>query len=301
MRYTLLFTFLIFCQIIINAQQLDIVRFNYENRFVTNPASILESPLSRISIQHQQAFTGINNAPALTFASIQLPLFEADMGLGIAISSQSLGIIRDSRLSLAYAYKLKLSRFNGPFVSLGIGAHLNQLSIFGNDITPSVDLRDPFLTTTSAAALKPDFSLGVMYSSAEEMKENQKTLFKIGASLYRLISHTQRIEQFNYNSKFAASVFGELQFRLYDGSLISILSNTHIHRVERVLSSLSLRGQFSETIILGLSYDTSNFAALEVGVQPKDEFTIIASGGIPLGSGGRQLGLGYSLKLYYTY
>lgn len=304
-RYLLIFTLLGFC-IPILSQQSDVIRFNFNNQFLNNPASTAVFYDLSVTGYHQKAFTGINRSPAISFLSLQLPFRDWNMSAGVSISSQTLGVIRDSKLNLRYSYKMRNIFSGSDYFSIGIGADIGHLNINGSALESTVDLTDFTLSAARQSNVNFNFSTGIMYSSDITLNPNKSFIYQVGVSTARTIVADHQLESFSYKNTRLYSGFIKTYMRINADVLLTTQLEVAYERADLIDNRISASFLLKDLVIAGLSFDSNNFASFEVGGKLPEknqdsDLYIIVSGGIPVGSRPQEFKSGYGIKVRYTF
>ena len=116
-----------------------------------NPAATGQSPMLNFQGAYSMQMTGFENAPAVMFAYVDLPLFfiSARHGAGVGFTNDQIGLFKHQKFFLQYAYHQPL--WGGK---LSGGIHLSMLS----------ETFDPAFPTAEANGAGFDMNFGIQYA-----------------------------------------------------------------------------------------------------------------------------------------
>ena len=293
------------------AQQSNIYQFNYDNQFINNPAATAPYLDMTISGIYQKPFTGIDRAPANSFLAFQLPFRDYNMSIGGLIENQTLGVLSDFRALFSYSYKMKLgSRGNeAGYVSFGVNAQFDQLSVKGSSFSDVIDQNDPILINTTENGLGWNVGLGLMYSSVNKIDRNDdNSILQLGLSTSKALISDKTISTLRYRESRLVNAFAMYSFGYYPdlfikGLVEGIFENSDLYDVRITASAL-----FKEVLVTSISYDLNQFLGFEVGFESRKlfgtkngNFRMTAFAGIPVASNSDQISMGRGIKLMYLF
>ncbi len=257
----------------VNAQQdPNFTQYMY-NTMSINPAYAGSRDVLSATLLHRSQWLGFDDAPQTQTLTVHSPLKNEQMGLGLSIVNDKIGVVSDTYLSAVYSYSIQLTRFAKIRFGLNAGARLlnvdfNRLNIEDNT--------DPLFANNIENKISPQFGLGVLLSN---------DVYYVGISSPALLrtnhfdgSTNENIElrdrvhyyitsgvvlDINQNIKFKPSVL----LRHVSGSpLLAEVSTNFLfndkftlgtaYRFDSAFSGL-FGFQSSDSILLGLSYDSS--------------------------------------------
>lgn len=129
------------------------------NPIVINPAHAGSNGLLNIAAFYRKQWIGVAGSPETMTLAIDGPLLDSKLGLGLLISSDKIGVTKESRLNTIYAYRIK--RGEG-MLSFGLGAGLIATNTAWSDLVV-VDKEDSHYLSDSRVFIVPDFNFGVNY------------------------------------------------------------------------------------------------------------------------------------------
>lgn len=135
------------------------------NKLAINPAYAGQYDYTDIAVTVRDQWNGFPGAPKTQIASLNLPTYFDNMGLGANIQNNTIGITTKTSLSLMYAYKMYLEQGN-----LSLGANVIGKR-YGFDFTDSrliaiqgIEL-DPSIPKENITKYLMNVGLGVYYNT----------------------------------------------------------------------------------------------------------------------------------------
>lgn len=110
---------------------------------------------------HRSQWVGLKGAPETQVLSLNTPLKNKKMGVGLQIVNDKIGPRTTQHLSASYAYRLKLGRGKLAF---GLRAGLINYNYDWNKIEYK-DEEDAIPTTAPESFMKPNFDFGIYYNT----------------------------------------------------------------------------------------------------------------------------------------
>ncbi len=139
------------------AQQLPQYSQYMLNQMAINPAVAGKDEFAEVRSNSRLQWVGITDAPRTYILTLQGPIQDKNMGLGMNLYTDIVGPTRRTGLTFSYAYHLKLEK--ELFLSMGLSAGILQWGIDGSKITLH-DEGDLQLLTTYQTTYVPDFGAG---------------------------------------------------------------------------------------------------------------------------------------------
>jgi type IX secretion system PorP/SprF family membrane protein len=142
------------------------------NSFMYNPA-IAGNSYGSITLSHRTNYSGVQGGPVNNYFSIQTPLSNYRMGIGINYYQENINIFANSYFSTAIAYSFHFDRFKT--LSMGISGEFNSIKL--NNSSESTLSDDVTIQQYAYGKNATDFSFGMVY---------QTKFIKVGAAANRL-------------------------------------------------------------------------------------------------------------------
>jgi type IX secretion system PorP/SprF family membrane protein len=140
------------------------------NKAIFNPAYAGSNDAIEINALHRSQYVNIAPTAINTqFFGVNLPIYSASSGVGIAVVNDLAGALRSTYVSLQYNYRKKLKWGK---VAAGVGLGFVQTGLDGaklrapdGNYTVGIDHNDNYLPATLQQAIAPDFSAGIYLSN----------------------------------------------------------------------------------------------------------------------------------------
>ncbi|MFT4665538.1 MAG: type IX secretion system PorP/SprF family membrane protein [Polaribacter sp.] len=298
--YVLFFLF----PITLLAQQLPNITAFPSGRFAWNPA--MTAPWEYIESQaiYQQEWLGFEGAPQTLSASIQVPLLDQKMSLGAQLSQDRVGPLKQSTISLMYAYQISLSYHN----RLAIGAVVNasQFRFDGSNLL-AFDLDDSSLGMDDSRESQFNVGLGLFYTSVNTEENDESHLFA-GLSVLQALPGDLYFEEESApaNLKRDLHAYGQIGYRFIqengfvEPSLQILYASPNIAHVQ-----LEIKYEILNAFWTGLSLDSSFRAGFQLGfILPNigdGSFRIGSMASYNLSSAGSEQGMSFQALIGYRY
>ena len=157
------------------------------NQFAYNPAVAGSKDCLDITLGHRTQWSGFEGAPVTTYGSFNTTLKQDKFGLGykhaigLVLISDSYGPFTRSKIKLAYAYHLPVTR--DILLSMGMFVGIEQINFDAGEIT-LINYNDDAINNSRRATIFPEFTPGVFMQSG--------TWFA-GATLQQTIAGEQKV------------------------------------------------------------------------------------------------------------
>jgi type IX secretion system PorP/SprF family membrane protein len=238
------------------AGQLSPVTSQYVlNPLSINPAFAGNRGALNIAAFYRRQWAGITGAPETVTLAADAPFLDSKLGLGLIITSDKIGVTKETHIMSNYSYKIPTGEGN---LSFGLGAGLMTTNTAWSELVV-LDPGDENLLADSRVFVVPDFSFGIYYSG--------KTFFG-GFSIPRLLGNKFNFDKNKYTVMFNPGQYNYLfnvgyayiltqKVKLLPSSII-ILSPG-----EKLLIDLNVYASYNDRIWAGLSYrNKRSFGAL---------------------------------------
>lgn len=170
--YTYILVILALCGF---AQQLPQYSQYMLNEMAINPAVSGKDDFAEVRSNNRQQWVGLTDAPRTYMLTLQGPIKDKNMGLGMNIYTDIVGPTRRTGIAFSYGYHLKLKKELN--LSFGVSAGLQQWGIDGSKIKLREEGDQQLLSTYQTTPL-PDFGAGIYF--------HKKDRFYVGFSLPQL-------------------------------------------------------------------------------------------------------------------
>lgn len=221
MRKIVIITFWLFVPLFIFGQNTQFTNQYIFNPISLNPAIAGSGDALSASLLYRNQWVGFEGAPKTLAFSAHSPMRKQNMGLGISIINNQIGVSNETSLIGNYSFRIKMK--NGH-LSMGLGGGFIMMNTAWSELQAN-DLNDDLIQNNSSTYLIPEVSIGAYYSTKK---------YHIGFSLPYMLSYT-----FN-SSKDKYDVKNEISEYIY------ILSGDYVFDLQKdlkVVPSLMLKYQ----------------------------------------------------------
>ncbi|SDZ89765.1 PorP/SprF family type IX secretion system membrane protein [Psychroflexus halocasei] len=242
------------------------------NTMSINPAYAGSRDVLSATILHRSQWLGFDDGPQTQTLTAHSPLKKENMGLGLSVVHDKIGIASDTYINGVYSYSIDVSRFSK--ITFGLNAGINMLNVDFNKLNIE-DNTDPIFQNNIDNKLSPQFGLGILLNNDQ---------YYVGISSPALLA----TDHFEGSSDSKAEIRDRVHYYLTSGVVLD-LSNTvrfkpsilirHVsgsplmaelstnflfnnkftvgaaYRYDSAFSGL-FAFQASDSILLGLSYDS---------------------------------------------
>jgi type IX secretion system PorP/SprF family membrane protein len=188
------------------AQLQPLLDQDHLNGMAINPAYAGSQGALNIGIYSRIQWVGFEGSPRTYSFTMQSPLRNKKVNLGLIVLGDRLGSKRETGFLLNYAYRINLGR--GKW-SLGLAAGVSHLSTDLSSLRYT-DMADRLLQNPSQSTLLPEFSVGSYYYTER---------YFAGISMPLFLSHYTDEENGSYQLKFKP---GEVNYILTAGYLFEL-------------------------------------------------------------------------------
>ncbi len=234
----------------VNAQQMSGVSNYLNSGIYLNPSVAGSDEKVSMMAMIRNELNQFAGNPSLQIISIHGTVLHKSAGIGLLISNDKSGMLKNTGVTGCYTYRIRLGK---GFFSSGISGGIRQLS-FSSSLHPE-DLEDPYLPVSSTSLYYPDLNIGFLYKS---------TKTTLSASSLHLINPSDMVQSIkllpHYFFYAAYSINPENYFVLQPASLIKIVSKAVIQ------ADFSIYVKSPEASV-GLSYRTNQSVALQLMLQ----------------------------------
>ena len=278
-----------FIPVLLNAQQNDEIRFNFENQFIRNPAAVSVWNTLDAGIYYQQNFSAITNPPVTMFAGLQYPLPFQNFSIGAGYYSESAGVLRHLNVNISSSYKLLNLFNNSDYLSLGAGVNFSELGVKGSEIIVT-DGGDPLAIDELEKANSINVGFGLFYNSMRVLDERHpSTSIQIGLSGMKAVPQSINLPSLSYEENFY--LFGMISARIPVGNGLVVRPMIETQFENRVLINGigHLMVVYNDQFMIGASFDKLNAFGFQFGysfnnISPgTSSYSITVNTTIPLG------------------
>jgi type IX secretion system PorP/SprF family membrane protein len=221
------------------------------NPLSINPAYAGNREALNIAAFYRLQWTGIPGAPQTLTLAADAPFLDSKLGLGFMITSDKIGVTKETDFLTNYSYKINM---NKGILSFGLGAGLMTTNTAWSDLV-ALDPGDENFLTNSQVYVVPNFTFGIYY--------NNQNFFG-GLSIPKLLGNKFNIDKNKYTVMFNPGQYNYLlnagyvftlsqKIKLFPSTLITISKgeavlvdlNTYVSLNDRVWAGVSYRNKRS--------------------------------------------------------
>lgn len=253
------------------------------NTLSINPAYAGSRGVLSATLLHRSQWLGFDDGPQTQTLTVHTPLKNEQMGVGLSIINDKVGIVSDTYLSGVYSYSINVSRSSK--ITFGLNAGVNMLNVDFNRLNIE-DNTEPVFQNNIKNELSPQFGLGVLLNNDR---------YYIGISSPALL----RTNHFDGSSDSKAEIRDRVHYYLTSGVVLDLSKTVkfkpsilvrHVsgspllaefstnflfydkftlgaaYRLDSAFSGLAAF-QVSDSILVGLAYDSdiTEFSAYNSG------------------------------------
>jgi type IX secretion system PorP/SprF family membrane protein len=229
------------------------------NEMFINPAYAGANGVMALTLLHRQQWVGFPGRPITTTFSINAPLMQGKMGVGLSYLNEKIGALNRNLVYATYAYRIRLN--TKSYLSFGLmgGAHL-QFEKFNDLYNPNPD--DPYFVSNIPLTVTPNFGFGMYYNTEK---------FYASFSIPRLLDDNL----VGINGKNVRFSFKSLHYYLAVGRMFTVNDFFKIKPNMMIKAAVNTPMEFDlnldallfEKFWLGLSYRSNADISFKAGVQ----------------------------------
>lgn len=267
------------------------------NEMFINPAWAGSREAMGVTLLHRQQWIGFEGRPVTTTFTVNGPLYENKMGIGLSFLNEKIAVLNRNMVYLTYAYRIRTG--NTGHLSFGVmgGIHIqtNRLS----EITTTTS-GDPQFIQDADKYVTPNFGFGIYYFTDK---------FYVGLSTPRLINDQIRYDEGGLVKNLTLD-FKKVHFYLTSGGIVRLTPGLLI-KPQAMLKAVSnaplefdldLSLLFRERYWGGLAYRSNADISIMAGVYITPQFLLSYAYDIPVtrinkfSSGSHELALSYLFR-----
>lgn len=284
-------TLLLMSSFIAQAQQSPIFSQYSFNRLALNPAYAGSQDQLSINAIHRRQWQNLEGAPNSCMISAHSYVREKNIGLGMLISSDRIGIHSDTRAYMMYAYKVDMPKGK---LSLGLQAGFSRLD---SDFSMlAVRNQEDVAMQGDRVDFNPNFGTGIYYSNQDfylgfsipymlnnKLNVNDEVIANSTEARYYLLTAGMALD-LGRQAKLIPSVL----VRVQEGNAIGVDLNVNVEFADILTVGASVRSEkaasmlmalnISENLRFGYSYD---FTTHDLGKYSDQTMEIMLNYRIP--------------------
>lgn len=161
MKRILNLALLAFVSLTANAQQNSQYTQYMYNAININPAYAGSRGTMSVFGLHRQQWVGLEGAPKTNSFSINTPLNNSKLGLGVSFVNDELGVMKDNTISVDLSYTIDLDNRDQK-LSFGIKGSANLLDVKYSDLN-LYNPNDPYMNQDIQSQFSPNVGAGIYY------------------------------------------------------------------------------------------------------------------------------------------
>jgi type IX secretion system PorP/SprF family membrane protein len=240
------------------------------NEMFINPAYTGSKEALNVTLLDRQQWLGFPGRPITRTLTVNGPVFQNKMGLGISFMNDQIGVLNRNLLYLSYAYRIKTGRKGTLAFGLMGGIHFQKVSLSQvNTIEPG----DPAFMTDINNLATPNVGFGMYYYTGK---------FYAGISIPRMIDDglvmsgsgnvlkhlVVRPEKFHYYMTVGRIFRTSPDLLIKPQLMIKAVNNAPVEL------DLNVSALFFEKFWLGVSYRSLADVSAIAGIQLNPQFLI---------------------------
>jgi type IX secretion system PorP/SprF family membrane protein len=263
------------------------------NPLTINPAFAGSRGALNIAAFYRRQWVGITGAPETMTFSMDAPLNDEKIGLGLIIVNDKIGVTKETQFMSNYAYKIKIK---DGVLSFGLGAGIITTNTAWSDLTVQ-DPGDEIYLVDSRVFIVPDFNFGIYYS--------YKNYFA-GLSIPKLLGY-----QFNYDkNKYTLLVNpGQYYYLFNTGYVFNLTSKMKFFPStlvtfspgEKILYDINAHFNFSDRLWVGASYRSNRSVAGLLQFSLNNQLRVAYTYDFDIGRLGRYSNGSHEIMLRYEF
>jgi type IX secretion system PorP/SprF family membrane protein len=131
------------------------------NTLAINPAYAGSRNVTSATVLFRNQWTGIQGAPKTGTLTLDAPIYDKRLGIGLQLFSDKLGVTQTTGAVISGAYRVRL---NEGTLAFGLQGNVNQFRANYNDVNLNTDVYDPAFAFNVNKVLF-NFGTGVYYNS----------------------------------------------------------------------------------------------------------------------------------------
>lgn len=176
------------------------------NTMSINPAYAGSRDVLSAAVLHRSQWLGFDGGPASQTLSAHSPIRDGQMGLGLNVVNDKIGVTQETDINAVYSYAIEVSRYTK--LSFGLNAGVNLINVDFNELN-TFDPTDPEFNNNIENKISPQVGLGALLYNDQ---------YFVGLSVPALL----RNDRFSDNSVADATVRDRLHYYLTAGLVFDL-------------------------------------------------------------------------------
>lgn len=132
------------------------------NEMFINPAYAGSKEALGATLLHRQQWVGFTGRPITTTFTVNAPLYENKMGVGLSFLSEEIAVLKRKLIYGSYSYRIRTGEKSHLAFGLMAGLHLQSNNL--SEVSTTVD-GDPQFSANIRNYVTPNFGFGIYYYS----------------------------------------------------------------------------------------------------------------------------------------
>jgi len=263
------------------------------NPLTINPAYAGNRGALNIAAFYRRQWVGITGSPETMTLAADAPFLDAKLGLGLIITSDKLGVTKETQFQSTYSYKISMDKGN---LSFGLGAGLITTNTAWSDLIV-IDPGDEYFLIDSRVFVVPDFSFGTYYSYQN---------YFAGVSIPKLLGYKFDFNKNKYTLKFDPGQYYYLfntgylftlstKFKFFPSTLVTFSPG------EKLLFDLNAHFSYLDRIWAGVSYRNKRSLSTLFQFAVNNQFKVAYTYDFDFGRLGRYSNGSHEIMLRYEF
>jgi len=276
------------------AGQLSPVTSQYVlNPLSINPAYAGNRNALNVALFYRRQWTGITGAPVTMNLAADAPFLDSKLGLGFIITTDKIGVTKETHIMTNYSYKISMNKGN---LSFGLGAGIITTNTSWSDLVV-LDPGDENFLSNSRVFVVPDFSFGVYYTSQNYFG---------GISIPKLLEYKFNYDKNKYSLGFKPGQYNYLintgyifsfspRVKFFPSTLVTVSPG------EKVLIDLNAYVGLNDRIWVGASYRNKRSLGILFQFAINSQLRVAYTYDIDFGTLGRYSNGSHEIMLRYEF
>lgn len=251
---------------VVRAQHTPLTSQYLFNGLLINPAYAGSRDALTANLTYRRQWVGFEGAPETQVFSVHSPITSKNIGLGLLVYNDRVGVSHETGIFTNYAYRIK---FRNGKLAFGLGAGLKVMQANWSQVRTTTP-GDAEFAVDSRGVLQPNFSAGLYYYS--------KRAF-IGLSLPFVLSHTydasnERWNVVNETRHYQPMLTAGCLVKAGDDLKLKPSTLVRYAPADGVQADASLNLIYRERFWLGASYRTQDALVFSMEVLPTKQLRL---------------------------
>lgn len=254
------------CAALLHAQHTPITSQYLFNGLLINPAYAGSRDALTANLTYRRQWIGFAGAPETQVLSVHSPLTSKNVGLGLLVYNDRIGVSRETGVLTNYAYRM---RFRKGKLAFGLGAGMKLLQANWSAVRTTTS-GDAEFAVDSRGVVQPNFSAGAYYYNKR---------WSFGLSLPFVLSHTYDSDSERWRpapgtGHYQPMLMAATVMKL--GGALKLKPSTLLRFTAAGMAQADVNANliYHDHFWLGVSYRTEDAVGLSFEVLPTKQFRV---------------------------